>query len=489
MSGDSGETYSDTETQYGAPVSYLDVSNIPRHEVLNFEGTPTQFYDDTGLRGILTRDGKIKDVSSFNPIVKAGEKITADTPIQQVDDEGVLLYSDGEGVTRRNTGIPAIGGTLGDQSYMREIKNKGVFGTIGGDLLGVAKDPAFHKFLMAAAAIGTGGLALNAAYGVGGLGAAGGLGAGAGLGPVATAYPVTGGGLIAGTELAPLAAGGVGAGGMGAAGAGGVGGGLGGLGGAGGAGGTGIAGTGITGAQALQAAKMVMPVLSAISGGGAGAPSAGGSPFAIPTAAASGAGASGLSQMASLNPQFLTTGSAPTTTPSGLIDYKPLSYIEPAHYASVSDIKPLSMFDKSPFESGLQAAHGGHIKESMDRHPELQDVDPRLLSMIMQSMAFQDGGKSHVPEFITGATGHYVKGKGDGQSDEIPAMLADGEFVWDADTVAQLGNGSSDAGAKFLDKFREAVRSHKRSAPNDKIPPKASPLQYVKEAMKNTEKE
>jgi hypothetical protein len=144
------------------------------------------------------------------------------------------------------------------------------------------------------------------------------------------------------------------------------------------------------------------------------------------------------------------------------------------------------MFDRSPFESGLQAAHGGHIKESMDKHSELQEIDPRLLSMIMQSMSFQDGGKSHVPEFITGATGHYVKGKGDGQSDEIPAMLADGEFVWDAETVAQLGNGSSDAGAKFLDKFREAVRSHKRSAPNDKIPPKASPLQYVKEAMKNT---
>jgi hypothetical protein len=250
---------------------------------------------------------------------------------------------------------------------------------------------------------------------------------------------------------------------------------------------------GLTASDALKYANRARQGLSlansALGSGGAGAGGAGGSPFAIPTATAGAAGASGLSQMSSLNPQYLTTGSAPTTTPSGLIDYKPLSYIEPAHYASVSDIKPLSMFDKSPFESGLQAAHGGHIKESMGRHPELQDVDPRLLSMIMQSMAFQDGGKSHVPEFITGATGHYVKGKGDGQSDDIPAMLADGEFVWDAETVAQLGNGSSDAGAKFLNKFREAVRSHKRSAPNDKIPPKASPLQYVKEAMKNTEKE
>ena len=100
---------------------------------------------------------------------------------------------------------------------------------------------------------------------------------------------------------------------------------------------------------------------------------------------------------------------------------------------------------------------------------------------------FKKGGaltQMHRPEFITGATGHYVKGKGDGQSDDIPAMLADGEYVFDADTVAQLGNGSSDAGAKLLDHFREALREHKRSAPNDKIPPKASPLMYMREALK-----
>jgi hypothetical protein len=95
---------------------------------------------------------------------------------------------------------------------------------------------------------------------------------------------------------------------------------------------------------------------------------------------------------------------------------------------------------------------------------------------------YKDGGLSHhVPEFITGATGHYVKGRGDGQSDDIPAMLADGEYVFDADTVAALGNGSSDAGAKRLDEMRERIRKHKRSAPIHKIPPKAkSPLEYLK---------
>lgn len=91
----------------------------------------------------------------------------------------------------------------------------------------------------------------------------------------------------------------------------------------------------------------------------------------------------------------------------------------------------------------------------------------------------KDGG--HIPQFKTGTTGHYVQGEGDGQSDDIPAMLADGEYVFDADTVAALGNGSNKAGALQLDRMRQEIRKHKRSAHHNKIPPKAkSPLEYMK---------
>jgi hypothetical protein len=77
--------------------------------------------------------------------------------------------------------------------------------------------------------------------------------------------------------------------------------------------------------------------------------------------------------------------------------------------------------------------------------------------------------------------GASVHGPGDGQSDDIPAMLADGEYVIDAETVAQIGNGSTKAGAQALDKFRENIRSHKRSAPVNKIPPKTKALtSYLK---------
>jgi 5'-deoxynucleotidase YfbR-like HD superfamily hydrolase len=78
--------------------------------------------------------------------------------------------------------------------------------------------------------------------------------------------------------------------------------------------------------------------------------------------------------------------------------------------------------------------------------------------------------------------GDAVTGPGDGQSDDIPAMLADGEFVFPADVVAALGNGSTKAGSDKLYEMMHAIRAHHRSAkPKDLPPPaKKSPLDYLK---------
>ena len=59
------------------------------------------------------------------------------------------------------------------------------------------------------------------------------------------------------------------------------------------------------------------------------------------------------------------------------------------------------------------------------------------------------------------ASGRYVKGPGTGRSDDIPARLSDGEYVIDAESVALLGDGSGDAGAKRLDEMRTNLRKHK----------------------------
>jgi hypothetical protein len=66
------------------------------------------------------------------------------------------------------------------------------------------------------------------------------------------------------------------------------------------------------------------------------------------------------------------------------------------------------------------------------------------------------GGMSNLGDYSDG--GRLLKGPGDGVSDSIPASigdrqparLADGEFVVPARIVSELGNGSTEAGARKL---------------------------------------
>ncbi len=59
------------------------------------------------------------------------------------------------------------------------------------------------------------------------------------------------------------------------------------------------------------------------------------------------------------------------------------------------------------------------------------------------------------------AQGSYVKGEGSGRDDTIRAQLSAGEYVMDAETVALLGDGSGDEGARRLDEMRRNLRKHK----------------------------
>jgi hypothetical protein len=102
-----------------------------------------------------------------------------------------------------------------------------------------------------------------------------------------------------------------------------------------------------------------------------------------------------------------------------------------------------------------------------------------------------EGGDVHTPEFYSeGGLNHtYVKGEGDGTSDSIPAMLANGEFVIPADVVSSLGNGSNDSGAHILDEFLKTIRSHKRNADAKHLPPDSKgALGYLLEAKKKAKK-
>ena len=113
------------------------------------------------------------------------------------------------------------------------------------------------------------------------------------------------------------------------------------------------------------------------------------------------------------------------------------------------------------------------------------DLSGRLVGM---PPGHAEGGEieGHNPEFYSeGGLQHFVQGGGDGQSDSVPAMLANGEWVLPADVVSTLGNGSNDAGAKVLQEFMETIRKHARSAKPKDLPPESKgPLGYLLEAKK-----
>jgi len=75
------------------------------------------------------------------------------------------------------------------------------------------------------------------------------------------------------------------------------------------------------------------------------------------------------------------------------------------------------------------------------------------------------GGISHLGDYSDG--GRLLRGPGDGVSDSIPAVigkkqparLADGEFVVPARIVSELGNGSTEAGARKLYAMMDRIQS------------------------------
>jgi len=82
------------------------------------------------------------------------------------------------------------------------------------------------------------------------------------------------------------------------------------------------------------------------------------------------------------------------------------------------------------------------------------------------------GGISTLGGYSDG--GRLLRGPGDGVSDNIPATiagkqparLADGEFVVPARIVSELGNGSTDAGAKRLYEMMDRVQKARRKTKN-----------------------
>ena len=182
----------------------------------------------------------------------------------------------------------------------------------------------------------------------------------------------------------------------------------------------------------------------------------------------------------------------------------------PSFESNVTQMAPQAPYDYT--QQILNAAHGGLIHSYADGSSvgQVEGVEvlrPQVvrgrrvapffqgaqLAPGYQPRHFAEGGaipEGHDPSFfseggLNSLENTYVRGEGDGTSDSVAAMLADGEFVIPADVVAKLGNGSNKAGAGVLDQFLVSIREHAQNHDPKKLPPESKgPLAYLLDAKR-----
>jgi hypothetical protein len=110
------------------------------------------------------------------------------------------------------------------------------------------------------------------------------------------------------------------------------------------------------------------------------------------------------------------------------------------------------------------AADGGLMDLPVERMSDRNDAQ---MMMANGGQMYAGGGLSHLGDYSDG--GRLLRGPGDGVSDDIPASiankrparLADGEFVVPARIVSELGNGSTEAGARKLYSMMDRVQKNR----------------------------
>ena len=120
------------------------------------------------------------------------------------------------------------------------------------------------------------------------------------------------------------------------------------------------------------------------------------------------------------------------------------------------------------------------LMDQLNRGVEQKYANPTFTEM-------KKGGRSkRQPAGPLSTMARMVHGPGTGRSDSIDARLSDGEYVIDAETVALLGDGSTQAGAAMLDQMRKGIRQQKGKAlaRGDISPDARSPLTYMKGGLR-----
>ena len=157
-------------------------------------------------------------------------------------------------------------------------------------------------------------------------------------------------------------------------------------------------------------------------------------------------------------------GVKPTT--AGIAAAAPMMAADPMSTAPTDPgyIRPYSYDPKTGTFTAGDAYRAG--SESRIRPYDYDAGSGRFTAKDSRPAGYAAGGIAELSQ------GRFLRGGGDGVSDSIPAeieggrpaRLADGEFVVPARIVSELGNGSSEAGARQLYAMMERVQNSRRKS-------------------------
>lgn len=150
---------------------------------------------------------------------------------------------------------------------------------------------------------------------------------------------------------------------------------------------------------------------------------------------------------------------------AGLASVSPYAFQEPDFNVrqTPATIRPFR-YDANP--TGAERGAAPTFEEGQRRY-----FDPKFTALPPYRLNRRDGGIVNLN--TGGSPSRFLRGAGDGVSDSIPATvnqgerpaaLSDGEYVIDARGVAEIGNGSSEAGARKLTEMMNRIHNARRKA-------------------------
>jgi hypothetical protein len=180
------------------------------------------------------------------------------------------------------------------------------------------------------------------------------------------------------------------------------------------------------------------------------------------------------------NPMAMAAGGIASYAPGGMAQQAYLPKGDAGRFVdSDPNTRGLSAFDAAQYRLKKLGARSG-IKMA-----EMPKTGIKGLGGDFSDTAAR-GGIAHLGDYSDG--GRLLKGPGDGVSDNIPATiggkqparLADGEFVVPARIVSELGNGSTEAGAKRLYAMMDRVqKARKKTIGKGKIAKDSKSSKYL----------